>query len=94
MFGNDRVLSERYLLDKNGNFVFDPKTSTRRRLDHVLIGDDGKARAIEVTSKNANKDAQMRKEERIRAVGGVFVRNKTTGELVEVVNLSRIMRIR
>ncbi|ABM31105.1 DUF6531 domain-containing protein [Paracidovorax citrulli] len=92
-FGASNVLRERYLRDANGKIVRDPLTGEARRVDFVVKGSDGKGTAIEVTSKTANKDAQQLKEARIRAQGGVYVREPGSKVLVEVRNTSRVVRV-
>lgn len=64
------VQSEQLLRTVDGMKAIDPLSGTGRRLDNV--------------SRTANKAAQAAKERRIRDAGGVFVRDRTTGKLVEV----------
>mgnify|MGYP003583355784 CR=1 FL=1 len=47
---------------------------TGRNIDFVVKGKDGKWRPVEVTSKTADKAAQLNKEKAIRNQGGTFVR--------------------
>ena len=67
-------------------------TSERRRVDTVVI-EDGKAQTFEVTSPTADKTKQLRKETKIRAEGGAFIRNRETREIVPVSGISEIVRI-
>lgn len=95
MFGKDKVLRERTLLDKNRVKV-KGTDGTGRRVDFVILGDDGKAKyLIEVTSKTANKTAQEAKETFIRANGGDFIKKPgRNGDLIDISNAeSRTIRI-
>ena len=56
-------------------------------------GADGKGKAVEVTSKTADKSAQLDKEARIRAAGGKYVRDPKTKQLIEVKDASRVIRV-
>ena len=87
------VQRESELLDCDGCKVLDPETYTGRRLDHVVI-DNGTARdVVETTSLDASKKQQLAKEERIREAGGTFVRDRETGELVDVSSIkTRVVR--
>ncbi|MCG8711053.1 RHS repeat-associated core domain-containing protein [Brenneria sp. 4F2] len=91
-YGKENVLSERYLRDFTGRSVKDPLTGERRRIDFVVKGQDGQWRPVEVTSRTAPKGPQIRKEERIRDAGGIFVKNKNTGELIQLDDISVIIR--
>jgi len=82
------------LRDSNGKSVQDPLTGERRRVDFIVQTQNGKWKPIEVTSRTANKHYQISKEEGIRNAGGIYARNKNTGELVEVDGISRIIRIK
>ena len=68
-------------------------TGEARRVDFVVKGKDGKGTAVEVTSKTAPKTDQLRKEGRIRNQGGTYVRDPKTKELIEVSNISRVIRL-
>jgi len=92
-FGEENVLRERYLRDSKGKIVRD-RNGKARRVDFVIKDGNGKGRAIEVTSRTAIKDAQIRKEVEIRQSGGKFVRDPKTRELIELTNISRIIRVR
>lgn len=85
--GEDNVLSERMLLDSNGNKV--SHGGTGRRVDFVVTDNNGNAiKSYEVTSKTANKGPQMRKENAIRQKGGTFVKDKN-GNRVDVSNVKK-----
>ena len=86
------IQCECYLRDASGKSVKDPVTSERRRVDTVVIK-DGKAQTFEVTSPTADKTKQLRKETKIRAEGGAFIRNRETREIVPVSGISEIVRI-
>ena len=77
------ILSETYLRDKNGNIVRDPETNAARRLDFVVIQDGKVVDSVEVTSKTADKDAQIAKENRIRENGGNYIKTDD-GKLVRI----------
>ena len=91
--GKDRVLTERTLLDANGNKV--THRGTERRIDFIILDDKGNAiKSYEVTSKTSNKVPQITKENAIRANGGTFVKDKN-GNLVDISNVpTQIIRIR
>ena len=76
-----QIVKEAYLRDEDGNFVVDPVTGTRRRIDFVVVKDGKVVKSVEVTSMTAPKDEQMAKEQRIREQGGNYIDNN--GELVE-----------
>ncbi|WP_369414865.1 RHS repeat-associated core domain-containing protein [Morganella morganii] len=93
-YGKENVLSERYLRGADGKSVKDPLTGERRRVDFVVKGRDGKWRPVEITSLTAPKGPQIEKEIRIRNDGGIFVKNKNTGKLVEIEGISTVIRAR
>jgi len=67
---------------------------TGRRIDHVIIENNLGKYSIETTSKTAYKNAQLLKEIRIRNNGGVFIRDRITGELIDFSNIpTRIIRV-
>ena len=76
------------------NRIKDPLTGERRRIDFVVKGQDGTWRPVEITSKTAPKGPQIRKEERIRDAGGIFVKNKNTGELIQLDDIPVVLRAR
>ncbi|OGV73566.1 MAG: hypothetical protein A3K18_17770 [Lentisphaerae bacterium RIFOXYA12_64_32] len=85
-FKDASVQREQYLRTADGKIAEDPLTGEARRIDHVII-ENGQARySVETTSKTAPKAEQLAKEARIRANGGTFVRDRTTGELIDVSN--------
>lgn len=81
-----KILSERYLLDKNGSMQRDPLSPhTCRRVDIVVAdSENNPIRSIEVTSVSASKEEQTAKESRIRDAGGTFVRDPDTGQLIDL----------
>ncbi|MCH1880221.1 hypothetical protein MJ863_11575 [Alcaligenes ammonioxydans] len=79
-----KIEREQYLRDENGNIVKDPETGEARRMDFVVTKDGKVVKSIEVTSETAPKDAQIAKEERIRDAGGNFIKDRDTGQLVEI----------
>ncbi|EIV0971666.1 hypothetical protein L7C23_001701 [Salmonella enterica] len=99
IFGKENVLSQRHLRNAQGKIVglVDEaivlgKTKGSRILDFVVKTKDG-WKGIEVTSKTASKVAQRAKERAIRDAGGIFVRDPATKELIELDDLSRIIRL-
>lgn len=68
-----QIVKEAYLCDKDGNFVKDPVTGKRRRIDFVVVKDGKVVESIEVTSMTAPKEEQMSKEKRIREQGGNYI---------------------
>lgn len=79
-----KIEREQYLRDKYGNIVKDPVTGEARRIDFTVTKDGKFVKSIEVTSETAPKDAQIAKENRIRDEGGNFIKDRDTGELIEI----------
>ncbi|WP_222927040.1 LysM peptidoglycan-binding domain-containing protein [Sphingomonas gilva] len=79
-----RIMSEVYLRSANGKRAIDPLTGTARRIDSVVIQNGRVLDAVEVTSMNANKTVQLRKELRIRNNGDTFVRDRASGQLIDI----------
>lgn len=77
------VIREAIIRDANGNPIIDTVTNQARRIDFVVTKGEKAIESVEVTSKTANKAAQIAKEARIRDTGKVFVKN-SKGELVEL----------
>ncbi|MGE8044431.1 hypothetical protein ACQKO6_09535 [Pseudomonas monteilii] len=69
-------------------------TGKARRVDFVIKKTDGTGVAKEVTSRTASKIDQLLKEERIRDAGGVFVRDPRTKQLIEVLDVSDVVRLK
>jgi hypothetical protein len=89
------VLAERFLRLADGKRAIDPLTGTARRIDFVVSKDGAALDAVETTSLTASKAAQIAKENRIRALGGTFVRDPATGALIDLSNTpTRIIRRR
>jgi RHS repeat-associated protein len=86
-----KVQNQQYLRDANGKIVKDPITGEGRRVDHAVIK-DGQAQTVETTSMNADKGAQLRKEERVRDAGGTYVRDRETRQVVPVCSVSEVRR--
>jgi RHS repeat-associated protein len=97
IYGKDRVLSERMLLDKFGKKVTTRvgKKETGRRIDFIILDENGKAiKSIEVTSKTAKKGPQIAKENIIRQSGGTFIKD-ANGNLVDISNVpTKIIRMK
>ncbi len=79
-----KIEREQYLRDKDGNIVKDPETGEARRIDFTVSKDGQIVKSIEVTSETAPKDAQIAKEDRIRDAGGNFIKDRDTGQIVEI----------
>lgn len=87
------VQNEVYLRGANGKRALDPLTGEGRRIDSIVIQNGGVLDSVEVTSMNANKAAQIAKEMRIRNSGGTFIRDRATGNLIDISNVpTRIIR--
>ncbi|MBI6732898.1 RHS domain-containing protein, partial [Pseudomonas amygdali] len=93
-YGKENVLSERYLRNADGKIAKDPLTGEARRVDFVIKNSDGSGTAKEITSLTADKTGQLSKETRIREVGGTFVRDPKTKKLIEVRDVSTVVRAR
>ena len=91
-YPDDSVQREQYLRDADGKIVRDPLTGEARRVDIVVIDEDGSRvrRLEEVTSPTADKRSQAAKEGRIRAAGGQYVRDRRTRKLVKIGSRQRI----
>ena len=98
-YGKDNVLREQFIRDKFGKIIKDPITNEARRIDFIVIAKDKVLRSIEVTSETAPKLLQTEKELRIlkqaREMGGAFIKNIDTGELIEFSEkvVTEIMRL-
>jgi RHS repeat-associated protein len=87
------VQRERYLRDSEGNRLVDPLTNEARRVDMAVVKDKKVLDMVEVTSKTAPKADQFAKEERIRELGDVFIRDRQTKELLPVNDIeTRLVR--
>lgn len=93
IYGKDNVLSERTLVDINGNKL--THKGKGRRIDFIVLDNNGNAiKSYEVTSKTADKTRQMRKENAIRSKGGTFIKDRN-GNLIDVSNVpTKIIRIK
>lgn len=78
-----QIVSEAYLRNKDGDIVKDSVTGEARRVDFMVVKDGKVVDSIEVTSKTADKTEQTAKEERIREIGGNYIRDNE-GNLVEI----------
>jgi len=78
------IVNEAYLRTADGIRAVDPLTGTARRIDSVVIQGGRAIDSVEVTSLTATKRAQILKEMRIRNNGGTFVRDRATGQLIDV----------
>lgn len=92
-FPGASIQNEVYLRGANGKRAIDPFTGEARRIDSVVIQDGRVLDSVEVTSQTANKAAQIAKENRIRQNGGTFVRDRATGNLIDISQIpTRIVR--
>jgi RHS repeat-associated protein len=83
-YPNASVQGEVYLRTADGKIATDAK-GRGRRLDLVAIDGGRVVDIVEVTSMNARKTAQLRKENAIHQLNGqVFVRDRLSGALIEV----------
>ena len=69
---------------RDGRIAIDPVTGEARRVDFAIIQQGQSRGVVEVTSKTAGKAGQLAKERRIRQAGGTFVRDRLTGELIDI----------
>lgn len=83
-FPEATVQNQVYLRDVNGKRVVDKVSGTSRRLDHVVVQNGKVIKIVETTSPAANKFDQALKEESIKRAGGVYVRDRATGRLVDI----------
>lgn len=80
-----KIMPERYLYNKDGNFVTDSVTDSKRRLDFVVVNiEKNFVKPIEVTSETADKTKQIEKENRIRENGGNYIKDIDTNNLIEI----------
>lgn len=79
-----KIEREQCLRNEKGESVKDPETGEARRIDFIVTKDEKVVKSIEVTSESAPKAAQLAKEDRIRDVGGNFIKDRNTGQLVEM----------
>ena len=79
-----KIYREQYLRDQYGNIVRDPITGEARRIDFVVVKDGKVIKTIEVTSKTASKESQLAKETRIKNMGGIYIKDEETGELIQI----------
>ena len=86
-FKNANVQRESYLRTADGKRAIDPLTGQGRRIDHAVIENDTVRYLVETTSKTADKRDQILKENRIRENSGTFIRDRSTGQLIDVSNV-------
>lgn len=79
-----KIHSEVYLRDENGSIVKDSFTGEGRRIDFVIDKNGEIIKSVEITSKTASKEEQIAKEQRIRAEGGNYIKDRETGELIKI----------
>jgi RHS repeat-associated protein len=89
---NARVQNEQYLRNSNGDIVRD-SSGSGRRVDHAVI-ENGRAKTYETTSETASKADQIAKESEIRDLGGTYIRDRDTKELVPVEKISEVVRVK
>lgn len=83
--GVGNVLQQRTILDKNGKKLVDGRTGQGRRLDHVVLDQQGKAiKRVETTSLTAEKRTQLRKEKSILRSNDAYVKHPETGKLIKI----------
>jgi len=77
------IVSEAYLRNSDGYIVRDPLTDQGRRVDFAVVKNGKVVDMIEVTSLTADKTEQTAKENRIREIGGNYIRTPD-GTLAEI----------
>lgn len=86
-YGEDNVIREALLRDKNGIPIKDILSGEARRIDFIVKEGDKIIDSIEVTSETASKVMQSAKELRIleqaKEIGGAFIKDPNTGKLLE-----------
>jgi len=87
-YPNAVVQNQSTIVDKSGKKAIDPVSKEGRRLDHVVIDNGKVTRIVETTSPNASKAAQQAKEKRIVDSGGEYIRDRTSGKLLSIKNVS------
>lgn len=83
-YPNASIQAEQYLRDSERRIARDPLTNEGRRIDHVVIQDGKIIDSIETTSPSAPKLPQADKENRIRKVGGNYIRDRESGCILEI----------
>ena len=81
------IQGQTYLRTSTGRIAKDPLTKEGRRVDFSVIKNGKVIDLVETTSTTANKSAQIAKETRIRGAGGTFIRDRSTGKLIDVTGL-------
>jgi len=93
LYPSASVQREMLLRTPDGAKAIDPLTETGRRIDQVVIQDGQALDSVETTSQTATKAAQIAKENRIRQQGGTFIRDRETGQLIDLKDIpTRIIR--
>jgi hypothetical protein len=94
-FPNAKVQRESYLRNADGTRAVDPLSGEARRMDHVVIENERVRHLVETTSPTADKMEQILKEQSIRSQGPVYIRDRSTGKLIEVSDVeTRIIRVK
>jgi hypothetical protein len=94
-YGAEAVQREQYLRSAGGERARDPVTGESRRLDFVVVEGAQVRAAVEVTSRTAGKVAQAAKEVRIRRAGGTYIKDRVTGQLLDLSKVpTRIIRVK
>jgi RHS repeat-associated protein len=93
-FGEGAVQAEQYLRTADGKIAKDLLTGEGRRIDHVVVQEGKAVKSVETTSQTANKAGQQAKEARIRDEGGTFIRDRSTGKLVDLKDVPTELRRR
>jgi hypothetical protein len=90
------VETQRILRDANGKKLIDPVTGSGRKVDNAIMNPQTRtARAVEVTGPDVPKGAQFTKEQNIHDAnpGGVYVRDRATGDMYQVRSISERLDI-
>jgi len=87
------IQNEVYLRTADGKRAIDPLSSEARRIDFVVTQNGKILDSVEATSVSAKKASQIAKEMRIRQSGGHFIRDRDTGQLLDIREVpTRIIR--
>ena len=84
-YSNAQIQQQVYLRTSDGRRAIDEGfTEEGRRLDFVVIQDGKVVDVVETASPTARKSAHFEKEQRIRANGGTFIRNRENRCLLDI----------
>jgi YD repeat-containing protein len=91
-YPNATIQKQVYLRNADNKIAKDPLSNNEgRRLDFVVIQEGKVLEAVEVTSMKADKAFQLTKEDNIRSSGGTFIRDRSTGQLIDISNVKTFL---